>query len=127
MKIRRYEYLYFMFYECGYPTEELKSMLIERGYILETSRILTPESFPNELFESEASIPAPSLNCAVTLEAYRSEATENAVRHYLKQVLARNKGKIKDTADVAGISTRQLHKLMKKYGLRKEEFKKQLN
>ena len=98
--------------------------LIERAYILETSRILTPESFPNELFESEKSIPAPPLNDSVTLEAYRNEATENAVRYYLKQVLTQKMGKIKDTADVAGISTRQLHKLMKKNGLRKEGFKK---
>ena len=98
--------------------------LIERAYILETSRILTPESFPNELFESETSIPAPPLNGSMTLEAFRNEATENALRYYLKQVLAQKNGKIKDTADVAGISTRQLHKLMKKYGLRKEEFKK---
>ena len=101
--------------------------LIERAYILETSHILSPESFPNEMFESETSIPAPSLDDSVTLEAYRNESTENAVRFYLKQVLNQKNGKIKDTADVAGISTRQLHKLMKKYGLSKEEFKKRLN
>lgn len=99
--------------------------LIERAYILETSRILTPESFPNEMFESEASFPAPPLNDSMTLETYRNEATENAVRYYLKQVLAQKKGESKEAADVAGISARQLHKLMKKYGLRKEEFKKQ--
>jgi len=101
--------------------------LIERAYILETSRILSPESFPNDMFESETSIPAPPLNDSVTLEAYRNEAMENAMRFYLKQVLTLKNGKIKDTAEVAGISTRQLHKLMKKYGLRKEEFKKRLD
>ena len=97
--------------------------LIERAYILETSRILTPESFPNEMFESETSIPAPALNESMTLEAYRNEATEHAVRYYLKQILTQKMGKIKETADIAGISTRQVHKLMKKYGLRKEDFK----
>ncbi len=101
--------------------------LVERAYILETAHLLSPESFPNELFESEASIPAPQLNDSVTLETYRNEAMENAVRFYLKQVLTQKNGKIKDTADVAGISTRQLHKLMKKYGFRKEDFKKRVD
>ena len=113
----------FMQYSWPGNIRELEN-LIERAYILETSRILTPESFPNELFESETSIPAPPVNGSMTLEAYRNEATENAVRYYLKQVLTQKMGKIKDTADVAGISTRQLHKLMKKNGLRKEGFKK---
>ena len=34
-----------------------------------------------------------------------------------------NGGKINDSARVAGISCRQLNKLMNKYGIRKEEFK----
>jgi len=40
-----------------------------------------------------------------------------------KNVLARNRGKIKDSARDAGISSRQLNKLMNRYGIRKEEFK----
>jgi DNA-binding NtrC family response regulator len=101
--------------------------LIERAYILETSHILSIESFPNEMFENESLIPAPPLNESMTLEAYRNESMENAVRFYLKQVLSLKNGKIKDTAEIAGISTRQLHKLMKKYGLRKEDFKTRPN
>ena len=37
--------------------------------------------------------------------------------------MARNHGKINISATEAGITTRQLHKLMSKYGIRKEEFK----
>jgi DNA-binding NtrC family response regulator len=96
--------------------------LIERAYILEVSNVLTPESFPSELFEADTALPAPAVN-SQTLEAYRHEAVENAERVYLKQILSQKKGKIKDTAEIAGISTRQLHKLMKRHGLRKEEFK----
>jgi DNA-binding NtrC family response regulator len=44
-------------------------------------------------------------------------------RQYLKELMLRNKGKINPSAQEAGISTRQLHKLMLKYGLRKEDFK----
>ena len=48
---------------------------------------------------------------------------EEVERNYLKDVLARHEGKIGDSAKTAGISTRQLNKLMHKYGIRKEEFK----
>ncbi|MCI5139342.1 MAG: sigma-54-dependent Fis family transcriptional regulator, partial [Candidatus Electrothrix sp. AR1] len=43
---------------------------------------------------------------------------------YLKEVLSSNKGKINRSAEAAGVSTRQLHKLMRKYGLKREEFKR---
>ena len=39
------------------------------------------------------------------------------------RIALRNNGKINQSAQEAGISTRQLHKLMLKYGLRKEDFK----
>jgi DNA-binding NtrC family response regulator len=97
--------------------------LIERAYILETSAQLTPESFPNELFESDSSpvfIP-PSEN--LTLTQARQHGVEEVERNYLKDVLARHKGKIGKSANAAGISTRQLNKLMNKYGIRKEDFK----
>ncbi|MGD8880500.1 MAG: sigma-54 dependent transcriptional regulator [Desulfobacterales bacterium] len=97
--------------------------LIERAYILETSAQLTPESFPNELFESDASpvFILPSEN--LTLTQARQHGVEEIERNYLKDVLARHKGKIGESAEAAGISTRQLNKLMNKYGIRKEEFK----
>jgi DNA-binding NtrC family response regulator len=97
--------------------------LMERAYILETSSILTPESFPNELFELE-SIPINMLTSdSLTLAQARQNGIEEIERNYVKDVLARNRGKISDSAQEAGISTRQLNKLMNKYGLRKEEFK----
>ncbi|MCI5164058.1 MAG: hydrogenase iron-sulfur subunit, partial [Candidatus Electrothrix sp. AX5] len=39
-------------------------------------------------------------------------------------VLSSNKGKINRSAEAAGVSTRQLHKLMRKYGLKREEFRR---
>jgi DNA-binding NtrC family response regulator len=97
--------------------------LIERAYILETSAQLTPESFPIELFESEStSVFIPSSE-VLTLAQARQRGVEEVERNYLKDVLARHKGKVGDSAAAAGISTRQLNKLMNKYGIRKEEFK----
>jgi len=97
--------------------------LIERAYILETSNMLTPESFPNELFTSDANPVFISLSETLTLARARQRGVDEIERNYLKDVLARHKGKIGESAEAAGISTRQLNKLMNKYGIRKEEFK----
>ena len=97
--------------------------LIERAYILETSAELTPESFPNELFESESTPVFIPSSETLTLTQARQHGVEEIERNYLKDVLARHKGKIGESAEAAGISTRQLNKLMNKYGIRKEEFK----
>jgi DNA-binding NtrC family response regulator len=97
--------------------------LVERAYILEASSVLTPESFPGELFEAETtSVSIPSSE-HMTLAQARQRGIEEIERNYLKDVLARNKGKINESATDAGISSRQLNKLMNRYGIRKEEFK----
>jgi DNA-binding NtrC family response regulator len=108
----------------GWPgnIRELENLL-ERAAILETSTVLTPESFPAELFEEDPGATLLPLKTNRTLAQARLMAVEEIERRYLKDTLARNRGKINDTAKEAGITTRQLNKLMNKYGLRKEEFK----
>jgi DNA-binding NtrC family response regulator len=98
--------------------------LLERAYILENSPILTSESFPSELFESinRAAAVLP-IYTSVNLAEVRKRGIEKIERGYLKNLLESNKGKINDSALAAGVSSRQLHKLMKRYGLRKEQFK----
>ena len=59
----------------------------------------------------------------MTLAEVRQRGIEDIERNYLKDALMRNKGKINESARYAGISPRQLNKLMNRYGLRKEEFK----
>jgi DNA-binding NtrC family response regulator len=97
--------------------------LLERAYILETTSMLTPESFPGELFADSSRQTHLSLDMTRTLAEVRRIGTESLERHYLKELLAMHHGRIDKTARSAGITTRQLHKLMTKYGLRKEEFK----
>ena len=58
------------------------------------------------------------------LAEVRRRGVEEIERCYLKEVLDKYLGRINKSAEAAGITTRQLHKLMKKYGLKKEEFKK---
>ncbi|MEW5804770.1 MAG: sigma-54 dependent transcriptional regulator [bacterium] len=97
--------------------------LIERAFILETSSILTPESFPSELFTLDAPGARIPLDTSLTLAEVRGRSIENVERQYLKQLLTLHNGRINNTAQAAGISTRQLHKLLCKYCIRKEEFK----
>ena len=97
--------------------------LVERAYILEASSVLTPESFPSELFDTEVTSVVIPTGRHLTLAEARQQGVEGIERKYLKDVLARNRGKINDSARDAGISCRQLNKLMNRYGIRKEEYK----
>jgi DNA-binding NtrC family response regulator len=112
------------FQRYGWPgnIRELEN-LIERAYILETTSVLRPDSFPSELFESAGISPNEALNRSLSLAEARREGLESIERSYIRGQLLRNKGKIKDTAKASGITTRQLHKLMKKHNIRKEDFK----
>lgn len=98
--------------------------LIERAYILETSSVLTPESFPGELLTSDIPETPVSLDTSLTLAEVRNRGVNNIERQYLKELLTKYNGSISRTARAADISTRQVHKLMVKHKLRKENFKK---
>jgi transcriptional regulator with GAF, ATPase, and Fis domain len=97
--------------------------LIERAYILENTAVLTPESFPSELFGEKIPAAVLPMESQQTIANARQKVVEDFERQYLKDLIARNKGGIKKSAEEAGITTRQLHKLMSKYGIRKEEYK----
>ena len=112
----------FMDYAWPGNIRELEN-LIERAYILETSSMLTPESFPAELFSFLQGAARFHGSRCLSLAEVRRIGIENIEREYLKDVLEKNRGKIKPSAAEAGISTRQLHKLMTRYGVRKEDFK----
>lgn len=108
----------------GWPgnVRELEN-LVERAYILERSHVLTPESFPAELFTSVAPAAGSRPDISQPLAEARRKAQEYWERAYLREVLASHKGRIKASAAHAGVTTRQLHNLMAKYALRKEDFK----
>ncbi len=144
------------FQEYSWPgnIRELEN-LIERAYILEKSSVLTPESFPSELFvcrESKrggrsggvtaaergvhegvriADAVAPKAEeqdrvgtgVLLSLEEERRRGVEEIERGYLKRLLAAHQGRIKESAEAAGIGVRQLNKLMNRYGIRREDFK----
>jgi DNA-binding NtrC family response regulator len=97
--------------------------LIERACILENSSMLRPSSFPDDLFSSNTLALELFSDALPSLSEMRRRTTEAMERNYLKKILAHHRGHIRKSANAAGISTRQLHKLMTRYGIRKENFK----
>jgi len=97
--------------------------LMERAFILEESNILKRSSFPDELFTIDKLTTFPELAESAPLAQVRELAVARTEKEYLNRQLRANKGRIDKTAQTAGITTRQLHKLMKKYGLNKKDFK----
>ena len=97
--------------------------LFERAFILEEGPVLSVDSFPIELFTSEALLTPIPVNALLPLAEARSKAIDDFQVEYLQELLTRNCGRIKQTAQAADISTRQLHKLMKKYSLDKKTFR----
>ena len=98
--------------------------LLERAYILESSQTLTPENFPSDLFETDSPAALLPIDTHMPLPDARQLAVNDFERQYLKKLFSHTNGKVNLSAKEAGISTRQLNKLMAKHGIRKEAFKK---
>jgi transcriptional regulator with GAF, ATPase, and Fis domain len=112
----------FRHYDWPGNIRELEN-LIERACILENTRTLTPESFPLELFTTPEPVATVPVETRQTLAEIRRAAVESVERRYLTELLTDKAGRIGEAASAAGITPRQLHKLMTRYGLRKEDFK----
>ena len=97
--------------------------LMERACILETTNVLTPESFPTGFFESGDQHVMLPIEAHLPLADARRHVLEDFERQYIKELFARSKGRVNRAAEDAGISSRQLNKLMVKYGIQKESFK----
>ena len=113
----------FMDYHWPGNIRELEN-LIERAYILESTDILTPMSFPAELFAKQGSALAHlPLTITMPISEIRKKTVENIERQYLTELLTFYKGKMKVSAEKAGITPRQLLKLLTRYGLDKNDYK----
>lgn len=113
----------FMVYTWPGNIRELEN-LIERAYILEGTGTLMPESFPVELFKNKnAAMVQLPLTISLPIAEVRKKAISNIERQYLEELLTAYNGKVNLSAEQAGITPRQLHKLLKKYNLSKNNFK----
>ena len=100
--------------------------IIERACILEETDRIHAESLPLELLALRPETQADSTDRSDTLmplHAARAAAIEEFERRYLWALLQSCNGSIKKSADTAGITTRQLHKLMTRHHLDKKSFR----
>jgi len=98
--------------------------VIERAYVLETSSYLTHDHFPVEVVPFKGDEPVVVIETNGTLAETRQKAIEEVESKYLREKLSFHKGKINKTAEEAGVTPRQLHKLMTKYHLKRDQFLK---
>ena len=101
---------------------ELENVL-ERAYILEEGTTITPENIPLSVMNHAKGYASLTVDGTQSLASVRRAAVESAEHQYLKELLARHGGRIGDSASTAGITPRQLHKLLARHGIRKEDFK----
>jgi transcriptional regulator with GAF, ATPase, and Fis domain len=114
----------FLSYDWPGNVRELENVL-ERAHILESTVRISAQHVPFEILntaEKHVAVAMP-VGGSKTLAAARTEAVAAAERHYLVEVLAAHQGRIDASARAAGITTRQLRKLLAKYQIRKTDFK----
>lgn len=125
----------FMNYNWPGNIRELENVM-ERAYILETMDILTPANFPRDIIGSAKRCHEHFMDAFALLNAesgnfpsiseFRKLIVDHAERVYLTKLLRAHRGRINASARTAGITTRQLRKLMQKHNIKKEQFKKAL-
>ena len=113
----------FRHYKWPGNIRELENIL-ERAYILETSTVVTPDNLPIETQMAVIrDIPAPGTG--QTLAQARRYAVNACEVFYLTSLLKQTNGRINETAQKAGITPRQLNRLLTRHRLDKKQFKPQ--
>jgi transcriptional regulator with GAF, ATPase, and Fis domain len=113
----------FKYYDWQGNIRELENV-IERAYILETTDMLCPQFFPPEMVAAVSKPPQEAPRDAdLTLAQARQRAIQVFECDYFKNLLKLNRGKINLSAQKAGITERQLSRLLRRYGIDKKDFK----
>jgi DNA-binding NtrC family response regulator len=101
--------------------------VVERAHILSSTRRISLDVLPPELTGgvkgSPPEVTPPPTDTSQPLAVVRAAAAAAAERRYPTALLERCDGRINASAEIAGITTRQLRKLLAKHGIRKSRFK----
>jgi DNA-binding NtrC family response regulator len=110
-------------YDWPGNVRELENV-IERACILETDDVLHPNSFPPDLLDAHGEVLTALVKTSLPLKQARQLTIDNFERQYLSNLLEQCNGVMKMAAEKAGVTTRQLNKLMNRHGLRRKNFQK---
>jgi transcriptional regulator with PAS, ATPase and Fis domain len=97
--------------------------VFERAYILATGDELGPDSFPETLMMSSRIAQTIENPEVLPLSEARQIAIDEFERAYLARLLKKHGGRINPSAEEAGVSTRQLSRLIVRHSLDKRGFK----
>jgi two-component system NtrC family response regulator len=111
-----------MSYDWPGNVRELEN-IIERSVILSSGSTLTQIDLPTKTYRKSDDPSLLHFNEDLPLDQVREEAIDLVEKEYMKRVLARYHGSIKRVAEHTGLTTRSIHGKMKKFGLRKEDYK----
>jgi DNA-binding NtrC family response regulator len=96
--------------------------IMERAHILEQSSQLMPHSFPLETMP-DCDFPVQDNDTGTNLARARQQAVDRFEQSYLTTLLGQARGRIDKAAAMAGITPRQLNRLLKRHHLNKKDFK----
>jgi DNA-binding NtrC family response regulator len=111
-----------MSYDWPGNVRELENIL-ERSLLLERGATLQHVDLPTRTYRRSDEGALLNFNIDEPLEQVREQAIDIVEKEYMKRILARYQGSIKRAAEHANLTTRSIHGKMKKFGLRKEDFK----
>ncbi len=97
--------------------------IIERSILLERGPSLLSVDLPNRMRRKSEGAGLLDFNEELPLEEVREQAIDIVEKEYMKRILRKYQGSIKRVAEHAALTTRSIHGKMKKFDLRKEEFK----
>jgi transcriptional regulator with GAF, ATPase, and Fis domain len=97
--------------------------VVERAYILGTPPVLWAENFGSEVLGAQGGTMPLEISSEKPLSQVREDAVRVVEAGYLRALLSRHRGRINESAKAAGVGSRQIRKLLRKHGIRKEEFK----
>lgn len=96
--------------------------LLERACILEQTTMLMPQNFPLDTMPDGDDSETGS-DTRTPLTKARQSAIDRFEQSYLTTLLGQTRGRIDQAAAVAGVTPRQLNRLLKRHGLNKNMFK----
>lgn len=94
--------------------------LIERACIVSHSSCVEVEDIPGLLRENDGVLDEEPLSA---FQMEKQKVVENFERDYFISLLNATKGKIGEAAKISGLAERNIYEKMKKYGMKKEDFK----
>lgn len=101
---------------------ELENVL-ERAYIIEQGTTMMPQSFPWDIMTNIDPDTGNGKGDTPGLSAARHCAVTAFEHAYLTALLNRTQGRINLAAQIAGVTSRQLNRLLNRHGLDKNQFK----